>query len=68
MYVPVFGKERYTIQEIKRACLGATTVDDMQPGKGGQGKGVGVIYGLVSTQKQHVCGLKEMIKEISVFF
>ena len=36
MYVPVFGEERYAIQEIKRARLGATKVDGMQPG-GGRG-------------------------------
>ena len=42
MYVPVFGEDgyMYTIQEIKvkRAWLGATTVDGMQPERGGGGK------------------------------
>ena len=38
--------KRYTIQELKRVRLGATTVDGMQPGRGGgQGTGVGVICG-----------------------
>ena len=37
--MPVFGEEeeRYTIQETKRPRLGATTVDGMQPGRGGAG-------------------------------
>ena len=45
MYVPVFGEDRYmyTIQEIKRAWLGATTVDGMQPGRGGGGAGKGQV-------------------------
>ena len=34
--MPVFGEEGYTIQEIKRTRLGATTVDGMQPGRGGR--------------------------------
>ena len=47
MYVPVFGEDRYTINEIERAWLGATTVDGMQPGnRGGGGETrVGVFCG-----------------------
>ena len=47
--MPIFGVERYTIREIKRAWLGATTVEGMQLGRGrGQGTGVGVIYGYMN--------------------
>ena len=72
MYVPVFRDERYTIQEIKRAQLGATTVDGVQQGRGAGDRGrcdlrLLVYKRLVSTQKQHACCHNEIIKE-SVFF
>ena len=35
MHVPGFGEERYTIQKIKKAWLGATTVNGKQRGGGG---------------------------------
>ena len=69
MYVPVFGEERYTIQEIKRAWLGSTTVDGMQPGRG-RGTGVGMNCGYTNVW----CRLKTTYmwsqrndKNISVF-
>ena len=56
-------KRDYTIQEIKRAWLGA--LDGMQPGRGEGGRGscdFQLYKRLVSTQKQHVCGPKVIIK------
>ena len=61
--MPVFGEEGYTIQEIKRAWLGATTVEVCNRG-GGRDRGrcdLRLYKHLVSTQKQHVCGHKEII-------
>ena len=73
MYVPVFGEERYTIQEIKRARLGATTVDGMQPGReggaGDRGRCDLRLYKRLLSIQKHVCGHKKIIKKkISVFF
>ena len=72
MYVPVFGEDRYTIQEIKRAWLGATTVRwKVSNREGAQGTGVGVIC------RYTKCGINSKTiymwpqsnnKKISVFF
>ena len=66
MFVPVFGEDRYTIQDIKMPWMGAPTVHGMQPGKGGARDrcrcDLRLYKRLVSTQKQNVCGPKVIIK------
>ena len=61
----------YTIQEIKSAWLGKTTVDGMQQMRGGvQGTWVAMICGYTNVwcrPKQHVCGRKEIIKKYQYF-